>query len=482
MSRPIGSKAKLNGKDVVWSGDWGWQSPASHTKLRNEGKFKFGTQALNRLGQAIKKHTPEPIRKYASDVAAAMAEHEQRRTAPLRAVGVDTSKPDATSRAIQAASNATNVDPRILQIGAAAAQAGLETKAGINALRVLPAARQVERGKSVARAANSVDDGLQLYGGVPMSINKRPAAQTAKAAAASKPTFKADKPQNPLQSGSPPWAATPDLEDARQKMLIRGLPDPNNRFRPQPSLEKVDRVTKERFVTPIDATGKPNANINDFYSKKGAYAVSKGDKTFKLNGEVVNTKGATSRQAEVRQIPGYEDVKIDWQEAHHMRPLKDTFDFVNTFDDPQKALQAIDATKTPRGSTVLNRIDLPQRHHTGKQSAHSRLRNEQPNVPEAGFPLEAQSGTNRWQFLKGLSDDEKLEYLPYLMSDGDQNVKVALQEAFKENFIPAPGTHDPMKDMYIGNFAQQVLMPQSKEARKYNRQIMRIRRAEFNGT
>lgn len=35
----IGQKAKLNGKPVVWSGSWGWQSPGSHEKLKREGRM-----------------------------------------------------------------------------------------------------------------------------------------------------------------------------------------------------------------------------------------------------------------------------------------------------------------------------------------------------------------------------------------------------------------------------------------------------------
>ena len=51
--RRIGQTATLNGRQVVWSGNHGWQSPASHNKLKNEGAFRLGAQELNRLGNTF---------------------------------------------------------------------------------------------------------------------------------------------------------------------------------------------------------------------------------------------------------------------------------------------------------------------------------------------------------------------------------------------------------------------------------------------
>ena len=54
MAPQIGQRATLGGKSVIWSGEnYGWQSPASHKKLEQQGKFKLGTQAIDRLGNAI---------------------------------------------------------------------------------------------------------------------------------------------------------------------------------------------------------------------------------------------------------------------------------------------------------------------------------------------------------------------------------------------------------------------------------------------
>jgi hypothetical protein len=504
MDRPIGSNAKLNGKDVVWSGsEYGWQSPASHLKLRNQGHFAIGRKELDAVGRFLAPGI-QKIKDFQQKFSQATPWLDPVENAVNRTVKADDKLPSSRvaqggAVAAQRVTNALNIDPRVGM--ALPFLVGAVHTSGPRAGTVkLKPRRDISIPHNQLYNRGNVD--FETRNGLTLKIKPPTNGQVAKAAAEGKPkpqpivtplqikpevptqvspptsNFNPTKPQNPLQEGSPPWALSPQLEATRGRLTIRGLPDPNKRFRPEKSLQKVDRTTKERFMTPIDSTGKPNSNIDDFYSKKGAYGVSKGDKTFKLNGQVVETKGAISRQAEVNQIPGYEDVKIDWHEAHHIRPLKDAFDFVNSFDDPAVALRAIDSTGTPRGSTVLNRIDLPQRFHTGKDSAHSRLRNEQPGVPEAGFPLEAQSGTNRWQFLQGLSDEDKLQYLPYLMADADQNVKVALQQAFKENLIPPSGSHNPYRDRYIGNFAQQVLMPPSKEAREWNRQRLHIRRQE----
>jgi hypothetical protein len=54
MARPIGAKSTLNGKSVLWAGDnYGWQSPGSYKNLEQQGKFKVGTQLLDRLGSYL---------------------------------------------------------------------------------------------------------------------------------------------------------------------------------------------------------------------------------------------------------------------------------------------------------------------------------------------------------------------------------------------------------------------------------------------
>jgi len=56
-ARPIGSKATLNGKPVLWAGvDYAWQSPESFKMLKNKGYFAAGeaqARAVNRILQPV---------------------------------------------------------------------------------------------------------------------------------------------------------------------------------------------------------------------------------------------------------------------------------------------------------------------------------------------------------------------------------------------------------------------------------------------
>ena len=50
MSRAYGVTATLGGKKVRWAGyEYGWQSPASYTKLEAKGQFKLGRKELDAL-------------------------------------------------------------------------------------------------------------------------------------------------------------------------------------------------------------------------------------------------------------------------------------------------------------------------------------------------------------------------------------------------------------------------------------------------
>lgn len=476
----IGQKSVLNGKPVRWSGqNYGWQSFASHDQLKRQGKFQLGAQLLDRLGQSIRTNTVtqnlleaqqkfrnatrfiEPVENLVNQGVKADDQLPSSRVAQGGAI--------IASRAAQTA----GIDPRfVIPLGMLAGGVSFRnrlTEPDTRSLRQIGPSTQVQ----VSRSEPSIVS------------NPIPYLSTKASKPADRPKFAPQPlPQNPLKEGTPPWANTPDLEATRQKLIHSGMPDPNQRFRPLPNDPDryLKREAKEKLVTPKDRnTGTPSPLIKEFYSRGTgqAYRVNKGDKVVQLaDGRLMDLKGAKTRETEVRAIPGNENVKVDWHEAHHERPLKDTADFVNAFDDQLVALTALDALGTPRASNILNRTDLPQRLHTGGpryNSAHSRLRNEMPNSPEAGYPLEAQSGTNRWEFLRSLKNDEqRLQYLPYLMADADQNVRVAMETAFSENLLQ-PG-NKTFKDPYIGNLAQQVLMPPSKEAGSLIQAVRRRRR------
>jgi hypothetical protein len=134
MANPrIGQTATLNKKQVVWSGqNYGWQSPATHKKLADQGKFRVGTQALDRLAssanRALEKHAPG-VKKHFENVAADQQRSAQRQDKQIRQTAgnrvANAVQQDATGKVLDKASKATNVDRRIVGATAAAAQAAI---------------------------------------------------------------------------------------------------------------------------------------------------------------------------------------------------------------------------------------------------------------------------------------------------------------------------------------------------------------------
>jgi hypothetical protein len=133
MANPrIGQTATLNGKTVVWSGNHGWQSPASHNKLKEQGKFRVGTQALDRLAssanRALEKHAPG-VKKHFENVAADQQRSAQRQDKQIRQTAgnrvANAVQQDATGKVLDKASKVTNVDRRIVGAAATAAQAAI---------------------------------------------------------------------------------------------------------------------------------------------------------------------------------------------------------------------------------------------------------------------------------------------------------------------------------------------------------------------
>jgi hypothetical protein len=123
----VGSK-RADGK--VYSGqNYGYQSAGSHNKLKQDGKFKHGAQALDRVTQTVSRAIPQPIKDYAQGVVAEGARQQQVKDRLLNRAGIDTSKPDATQRTLQGISNKTNVDRRIVDTAAALAQSAISARA-----------------------------------------------------------------------------------------------------------------------------------------------------------------------------------------------------------------------------------------------------------------------------------------------------------------------------------------------------------------
>ena len=135
---------KLNGR--IWAGDdYGFQSQAAFQQLKNNGDLRLGSSAVRRIGNALNKALDKVPggRGYANRVGQAMAEHEAARKAPLKLAGINPDQPDATQKAIEGISRATNVNRTIVGTAAAVAQAAIEGKAGVDSLRMTARAPRV---------------------------------------------------------------------------------------------------------------------------------------------------------------------------------------------------------------------------------------------------------------------------------------------------------------------------------------------------
>lgn len=137
----IGTK-RADGK--IYSGqNYGYQSPATHKKLKEQGKFKAGTQAIDRAASSTKNFVNAKLpgvanaaRTYRNTLA-----ENARRTAlrdsqttvgkGINAVKAVTNAPaQAKQAAVNYVSDKTNLDPRIVRVGAEVAGGVLKTKAG----------------------------------------------------------------------------------------------------------------------------------------------------------------------------------------------------------------------------------------------------------------------------------------------------------------------------------------------------------------
>ena len=148
----VGQQAVLNGKPVIWSGqNYGWQSKSSHNKLKQQGKLRVGTQALDRLTssatQALSKVTPKVVKDAAKAYGQRLAKSQQQQAATEQAIidqgGIGaayfSAKQDANGRRardVEAVSKRLNIDPRIVNTAITAAETALEGKVGLDELTV----------------------------------------------------------------------------------------------------------------------------------------------------------------------------------------------------------------------------------------------------------------------------------------------------------------------------------------------------------
>jgi hypothetical protein len=133
MAVPRLGQKRSDGK--VYAGEnYGYQSPASFSKLKDQGKFKTGAQTLDRATQAVSRVIPKPVKDYANAVQSAVAKNAEtdRRNNEKTSIGRFqnrvNSQPSATERVLKGVSDKTNVDQRVVNTAANVAQAAIAKK------------------------------------------------------------------------------------------------------------------------------------------------------------------------------------------------------------------------------------------------------------------------------------------------------------------------------------------------------------------
>ena len=167
---------KLNGK--YYSGEnYGFQSKESHEKLKKEGKYRNGTQAIDRAvssGMEMANTYAKPLVNGINGALKAVAGGigYVRKTLDDNGLGVINDAADAVGNAydqsVEFISEKTNLDKRIVGFATDAAISAATGGAFTAAYKSVGTAKAVGGGVKFISNVNSVADGLQLYAGVPM--------------------------------------------------------------------------------------------------------------------------------------------------------------------------------------------------------------------------------------------------------------------------------------------------------------------------
>lgn len=174
---------KLNNK--YWSGEnYGWQSKATHEKLKEEGKFRLGTQAIDRVVSSgmdwATQNLPGVVGavntglKTVGGVVNFTAEQLNKSATGRAVVSTVGTALETYDQALEAVSEATNIDKRVvglttdLAIGAVTGGSG--TAAKLSTQAATGVAKTVKRGISLVDDVLPPPTGLApaLAGGVPM--------------------------------------------------------------------------------------------------------------------------------------------------------------------------------------------------------------------------------------------------------------------------------------------------------------------------
>ena len=167
MELQIGESAKVDGQEKYWSGEnYEWQSKEQHEKLKQEGKFKFGAQALDRIqSSAVNAIGGENLIKMAQGFSAVSEPLSKVLKFNPQLSGLYQAQENVgelTSQASGAASDALNLDKRITDTAAVAAEAFV-TGGGPGAAR--------RAGGKVMQAADDLIPQRQLQFGLAGATN-----------------------------------------------------------------------------------------------------------------------------------------------------------------------------------------------------------------------------------------------------------------------------------------------------------------------
>lgn len=473
MARPIGSTAKLNGKTVRWAGDeYGWQSPASYSKLEKQGQFKLGRKELDALGRYL-----GPLAQHVADfqqrVRQATPWLDPIERAVNRAMGAEDKLPGsvvARGGAVvsQRTANALNIDPRIgmalpFLVGAVHTSG---PRAGTTKLRVR---RDIsvphDQLEDAVEAAYQHQNTTGTLRGYDKHIADLPDGRAAVVFNRGNINFSnrdgltVKVVEN--RNGTNKPAADP--EPVKPAPVTVKSYDPEARFKP---LEKESSgLTSGQRRKRDDLAIRNPALPRDLEPSVTTPPVAAGALAVNAQGPAVRgTALAGERYANTHLSESSLPFKVKETQAHHEVPLKDAADYLDGMSDSQVSIarRAAERLQLYFGDTQLNTLYPRQPYHQGntawpqafEQAAHVNLQNP-------SRPLEAKSGTSRWaQF----TPDQKFEMLPEFLKDSADGRRIGQNAVYQQNLLQ-PG-NDAFNNPFGGNFSQAVLAPESIDALK----------------
>jgi hypothetical protein len=514
MTRPFGSTAKLNGKTVRWAGDeYGWQSPASYSKLEKQGHFKLGRKELDALSRYLGP-LAQRVAGFQQQVRAATPWLDPVEKTVNRAVKADDKLPSSRvaaggAIAAQRASNALNLDPRLgmalpFLVGIVKPDGTFGYKpGGANRKAFEPHTKAIEERieaahqhwkkhgtlKGFDKNITTLPDGSKIVikdqgaknfekrSGFSASFVEAP-AKASKPASSPQTVEAAAKQPVSVQPSNRQQLSTKHLESKRQELISQGLPDPELRWTQQQQLHKetrsqIDRRVRDpRLPKDLDTSAtKPSVAQGELRRDNGADSPTKG--RLAIGPYESGTAKAGERYANTHLSEDSATFKVSEAQAHHdTSPLKDSGDFTRGLPEPylQQYRQAAQQAGVHSGDTQLNTRYIRQPYHQGNNAwPEAKQQAVHPNLlgtvnGRQNHRLEVPANENRWAFIESLPPEQRLRYMPWFIADAKEGERLGMNAAFQQNLLQ-PG-NDAFNNPFGGNLSQHVLAPESMEALK----------------